>query len=248
MKKILEKISKNLSKLRNNYPELDDLIRKGEGGELKLPRIDVNRALDISSSEIVEFIHEFYGVNVILSNKKDLRRKRQKKSSKNNDIQSLSLPGEIWKDILDNRYKISNLGRIVNWKNRILTPRLNRAGFLFVTIKNKPYLIHILVANNFLRKSRNKKYVKHIDGDKLNNTVSNLSWVDYSTINTGQKPGKSKGDVYKYSLDNELLDIYKSTIDASKKSGVNQSNLAKVLSSSGGNRVKYKGFIWERKQ
>ena len=49
MKKLLIKISENLSRLKKKYPELAEMIEKRDKKTIKLPRIEVNKILDISS-------------------------------------------------------------------------------------------------------------------------------------------------------------------------------------------------------
>ena len=78
MKKILIKISENLSRLKKKYPELAEIIEKREKKTIKLPRIEVNKILDISSKELIDFIKEFYDIDVLLLNKKDLKPKKEK--------------------------------------------------------------------------------------------------------------------------------------------------------------------------
>ena len=43
--------------------------------------------------------------------------------------------------------------------------------------KCKKLYIHTLVATTFLDNPNNYRFVKHIDGDKLNNNVENLKWM-----------------------------------------------------------------------
>src|SRR5699024_2537407 len=43
--------------------------------------------------------------------------------------------------------------------------------------KQKTYQVHVLVASAFLEKTEVKKQVNHINGDKLNNNLSNLEFV-----------------------------------------------------------------------
>lgn len=92
---------------------------------------------------------------------------------------------EVWKDIpnYDGIYQTSNLGNVKSLmfgKERILKPRLNSNGYLYVVLsKNsdkKTITIHQLVAMCFLEHTPNKfkLVVDHIDGNTLNNNAKNL--------------------------------------------------------------------------
>jgi len=105
---------------------------------------------------------------------------------------------EIWKDIegYEGIYEVSNLGRIkalekLIWngygyfikKEQIRKISCNnKTGYchipLWVNNKPKMYYIHRLVASAFINNVENKKEVNHKDGDKKNNNVNNLEWVD----------------------------------------------------------------------
>lgn len=56
-------------------------------------------------------------------------------------------------------------------------------GYLSVSIDNKQYLVHRLVAETFIPNLENKKTVDHIDRDRHNNCVDNLHWATYSEQN-----------------------------------------------------------------
>lgn len=100
---------------------------------------------------------------------------------------------EIWKDIKGYKgiYQISNYGRvkslerpIYNYikKERIMKPRPKENGYLqiILTDKNsnkKHVYIHRLVAECFLKKSKNKNFVNHKNFNKQDNSVENLEWV-----------------------------------------------------------------------
>lgn len=94
---------------------------------------------------------------------------------------------EIWKTITNfENYEVSNYGQVRSKqysKNRILKPEILK-GYLRVTFsKNNMqtrFLVHRLVASNFIENLDQKKCVNHIDGNKLNNNLSNLEWVTYS--------------------------------------------------------------------
>lgn len=91
-----------------------------------------------------------------------------------------SLRGEIWKDLTCIKevtgYKISNFGRVINRTGKLNKPIRHHSVYPWITIV-KCYLIHILVAKEFVPNPCNKPMVNHIDGDKNNYHASNLEWV-----------------------------------------------------------------------
>lgn len=108
---------------------------------------------------------------------------------------------EIWKSIkgYEGFYEVSNLGRIRSkdrfvknkWGGRhlrkgvLLKQKTTKQGYLSVTLQKdgilKHLLVHRIVASKFIRiKTKDKIYVNHKDGNKLNNDVSNLEWVTAS--------------------------------------------------------------------
>ena len=75
-------------------------------------------------------------------------------------------------------YEVNNLGDVRNKKtNRILKPQLNRTdGYYRVALNGKRYYVHRLVADAFFDEDHDKIDVNHIDGNRLNNKLSNLEW------------------------------------------------------------------------
>lgn len=105
---------------------------------------------------------------------------------------------EEWRDIPGYKglYQVSNLGRIKSLidkkydlnekvvkiinREKILKQNLTKKGYCSVKLykddKSKNYVVHRLVAEAFIPNIDNKPQVNHIDGNKLNNCVSNLEW------------------------------------------------------------------------
>ena len=84
-------------------------------------------------------------------------------------------------------YDISNFGEISSNKfnkRKRLKPGKNNSGYYQVVLsKNKitkTFLLHRLVAENFIENKDNKLTVNHLDANKLNNQVTNLQWATYS--------------------------------------------------------------------
>jgi len=88
---------------------------------------------------------------------------------------------EQWKQIPSIKtHEVSNLGRIRNIKTKRLMKQSIINGYYRVFI-NKTCLIHRLVAESFLEKSKLEyNIVHHRDNNKLNNNVENLEWANQS--------------------------------------------------------------------
>ncbi len=107
------------------------------------------------------------------------------------------MDSEIWKEIpgFDGKYIASNYGYILRvgyfYKTsyrgksieRYIRPKklggskLSSKGYCRINLDKKTYFIHRLIAITFLDNPENKEQVNHIDGNKLNNNISNLEWV-----------------------------------------------------------------------
>lgn len=70
----------------------------------------------------------------------------------------------------------------------------NCDGYHYITIDGKNRRINRLVAKAFLDNPNNLPVAHHIDGNKLNNKLSNIQWASYSD-NTKEyyKLKKAKG-------------------------------------------------------
>ena len=98
---------------------------------------------------------------------------------------------EQWKPIqeFNGEYEVSNLGRVRSMKRyygvvgRIMPQTIQRTGYYAVTfhMNNKAYCrkVHRLVIEAFTPNPDSLPCINHIDGNKLNNHVSNLEWCTY---------------------------------------------------------------------
>ena len=102
-----------------------------------------------------------------------------------------NLPNEVWKEVegTKGRYFVSNCGRLKSYckySARIMKPNRNQYGYARIDIwksgKRETVLIHRLVAQAFVENDnpKEKDTVDHIDGNKNNNSSSNLRWLSRS--------------------------------------------------------------------
>jgi len=110
---------------------------------------------------------------------------------------------EIWKEThISPFYQVSNLGnvrsvdRFVKGRiegfpafriGKLLKPAISKTGYPRVLLMfdgiRKNISVHRLVAIAFIENELNKETVNHIDGNKLNNCVSNLEWASVKENN-----------------------------------------------------------------
>ena len=92
---------------------------------------------------------------------------------------------ETWRNIpkFQLGYEISDQGHIrIRYTDRdeYIEPKINSDGFAVIHLCGKTWLVHRLVASTFIENPEDKKLVRHLDGNKLNNVVSNLQWITAS--------------------------------------------------------------------
>ena len=135
-------------------------------------------------------------------------------------------------------------GRVLNKKNRNAVGssdgrylRVNKSK----GSKTEPNSssVHRLIAETFIPNPENKKVVNHIDGNTLNNAVTNLEWVTQSenmqhAIRTGLindetnkiKTDKLKVPVYQLELDGSIIKKWDGLCNASSNLSINDSAMS----------------------
>lgn len=86
--------------------------------------------------------------------------------------------GKIWKYPKFMHGAGSRFGRWI--KVNLAHNGYYRATLLHPSMKQKIFFVHRLVAYTYTIKPHNKTKINHIDGNKLNNHISNLEWVTSS--------------------------------------------------------------------
>lgn len=95
-------------------------------------------------------------------------------------------------------YTLYENGEVYSGKSdKLIKPRTNPNGYLFVTLDGKQLSIHRLVALHFLPNPYGYPQVNHIDGDKTNNHINNLEWcTSIQNNNHALETGLRKGFVH----------------------------------------------------
>lgn len=143
-----------------------------------------------------------------------------------------------WKRVIiddfETSYTINSHGEVRHiFTNKVKSFHKNQSGYLMVNIyyNHKWHLVgvHRLVALTFIPNPYNKLEVNHIDGNKLNNDVTNLEWVTHQenvihAVKTGLNPIRTGFNAAhnKYTIDQITNVINLLKIDASNMSKISR--------------------------
>lgn len=132
---------------------------------------------------------------------------------------------EEWREIKDfPNYNVSNLGNVMNIKTNKQMKLNLKAGYYQICLTNevcrKQFKVHQLVACAFIPNPENKPEVNHEDKNKLNNNVTNLTWMthqencQHKSIGLVYKSNKNKPIIRLDKMTEEILENYNSIEDA----------------------------------
>lgn len=174
----------------------------------------------------------------------------------------MAMANEIWEDILgyEGFYQVSNMGRVrsldrvtSNGKRRIgkiLKTRLDKDGYEFLNLsingKRRIHKVHRLVLETFNPTDDSSLEVNHINEIKDDNRLENLEWVthkqncNHGTRTQRQIDSRSQ-TIYQYTLDYELVYVWKNAVECMRETGYDNSFISKVCR---GKKESAYGYIW----
>lgn len=162
-------------------------------------------------------------------------------------------------------YKISKQGKVFSCfklKTSIQTNEWRElkqvydksCGYMIVTLvdgkgKRQNKRVHRLLMEAFVPNPNNYPQINHIDGNKLNNSLSNLEWCSGShntrhAISLGLMKPVNEKTVEQYTLNGVFVNEFKSIHEAGRQTGIAWQNISKVCL---GKRKSAGKYYWKYK-
>lgn len=160
---------------------------------------------------------------------------------------------ELWRDIpnYEGLYQVSNYGQVKSLKQRkekLLKQAKEKNGYYSVSLNkdgnSETNTIHRLVAKAFIENPNNYPCVNHKDGNKGNNCVDNLEWVNHSkNMKHAYKTRLTQGPIKRvnqYDLEGNYIKTWKSITEARQELNIGF-HISDVCN---GKRNHAGGYIW----
>lgn len=118
-------------------------------------------------------------------------------------------------------YFVSDEGYVVGARGNVLKVDLNKAGYQRVSLCSDGVVtrrfVHRIVAETFLEHNEDNPIINHIDGNKLNNCVSNLEWTTHKknlkhALDTKLRDMTTKVQMSRDTRDSVLSDLRDGTL------------------------------------
>lgn len=151
-------------------------------------------------------------------------------------------------------YLIGNMGTVYSTIKRKELVQSNNNGYKTVTLMGEnsaeQVLVHRLVADAFIPKVIGKEYVDHIDGNRSNNSASNLRWCTLNencgfplAIKNKQESAiKRLGKrVVQFDLDGNEIARFRGQNEAGRITGISGANISQACNHK---RKTAGGYIW----
>lgn len=179
---------------------------------------------------------------------------------------------EIWRPVrkYENKYEVSNLGNVrsidrvvfnaglarnVCLKGHLLKSAQIKGGYRVINLGRKTAYVHRLVCEAFIEVIPDNMTVNHIDGNKANNSASNLEILSYSdnhlhAFNVLKRKATCLGannhlgskSVIQYDLQGNKIATFPSAREAERQTGVKYKGISKCCL----NKNKSAGrYIWQ---
>ena len=167
---------------------------------------------------------------------------------------------ETWKDVegYEGLYQVSDHGNVrsLHYRGtkavRNLVPKRNNGGRLWVDLKEKPFLVHRLVAQAFIPNENNYPEINHKDENPQNNHVGNLEWCTseynkrmYSGNGKRKGTGRPKVNtkaVRQYDLKGNIVREWEDSRTIMVQTGMSQYSITQCCE---GKRKTAYGFKWQ---